>query len=83
MRTPEILKRLVRKFGLLVLLTVLGALAGGAYAAVKTPTYQARAYVVVTAEAGEGPAAISFAQAYGRVATKGPAAERAALDPAP
>jgi capsular polysaccharide biosynthesis protein len=78
MRTPEILKRLVRKFGLLVLLTVLGAVAGGAYAAVKTPTYQARAYVVVTAEAGEGPAAISFAQAYGRVATKGPAAERAA-----
>jgi capsular polysaccharide biosynthesis protein len=78
MRTPEILKRLVRRFGLLVLLTVLGALAGGAYAALKTPTYQARAYVVVTAEAGEGPAAISFAQAYGRVATKGPAAERAA-----
>lgn len=78
MRTPQILKQLVRRFGLLVLLTVIGAIAGAAYAAVKTPTYQAKAYVVVTAEAGEGPAAISFAQAYGRVATKGPAAERAA-----
>jgi capsular polysaccharide biosynthesis protein len=78
MRTQEILRRLVRRFGLLVLLTVLGGAAGGAYAAVKTPTYQARAYVVVTAEAGEGPAAVSFAQAYGRVATKGGAAERAA-----
>jgi capsular polysaccharide biosynthesis protein len=78
MNTPEILKRLVRRFGLLVLLTVLGAVAGAAYAAVKTPTYQAKAYVVVTAEAGEGQAAVSFAQAYGRVATKGPAAEKAA-----
>jgi capsular polysaccharide biosynthesis protein len=78
MRVQEILKRLVRRFGLLLLLTVLGAVAGAAYAAVKTPTFQAKAYVVVTAEAGEGPAAISFAQAYGRVATKGPAAEKAA-----
>ena len=78
MKTQEILRRLVRRFGLLMLLTVLGAVAGAAYAAVKTPTYQAKAYVVVTAEAGEGPAAISFAQAYGRVATKGPAAEKAA-----
>jgi capsular polysaccharide biosynthesis protein len=78
MRAQEILKHLVRRFGLLVLLTVIGAIAGAAYAGVKTPTYQAKAYVVVTAEAGEGPAAISFAQAYGRVATKGPAAERAA-----
>jgi capsular polysaccharide biosynthesis protein len=78
MRAQEILKHLVRRFGLLVLLTVIGAVAGAAYAGLKTPTYQAKAYVVVTAEAGEGPAAISFAQAYGRVATKGPAAERAA-----
>jgi capsular polysaccharide biosynthesis protein len=78
MRAQEILKHLVRRFGLLVLLTVIGAIAGAAYAGLKTPTYQAKAYVVVTAEAGEGPAAISFAQAYGRVATKGPAAERAA-----
>jgi len=78
MNTPEILRRLVKRFGLLVALTVLGGLAGGVYGAVKTPTYQAKAYVVVTAEAGEGPAAIAFAQAYGRVATKGPAAERAA-----
>jgi capsular polysaccharide biosynthesis protein len=78
MNTPDILKRLVKRFGLLVALTVLGGLIGGVYGAVKTPTYQAKAYVVVTAEAGEGPAAIAFAQAYGRVATKGPAAERAA-----
>jgi len=78
MNTPDILRRLVKRFGLLVALTVLGGLIGGVYGAVKTPTYQAKAYVVVTAEAGEGPAAIAFAQAYGRVATKGPAAERAA-----
>jgi capsular polysaccharide biosynthesis protein len=76
--SPEILKRLVRRFGLLVLLTLLGAIAGAVYGAAKTPTYTAQAYVVVTGEPGESIAALNFAQAYGRIATKGPVADRAA-----
>jgi capsular polysaccharide biosynthesis protein len=76
--TAQILRRLVQKFGLLVALTVLGGTAGAVYSAAKTPTYQATAYVVVTADAGEPFAAVNFAQAYGRVATTGPAAENAA-----
>ncbi|GIJ55937.1 Wzz/FepE/Etk N-terminal domain-containing protein [Virgisporangium aurantiacum] len=75
--TAQILRRLVHKFGLLLVLTVLGGTAGAVYSATKTPTYQATAYVVVTAEAGEPFAAVNFAQAYGRVATTGPAAENA------
>ena len=48
--TPAtILARLVRRFGLLVAVTALGAAAGGTYGAVKTPVYQAQAYVVLTA----------------------------------
>jgi uncharacterized protein involved in exopolysaccharide biosynthesis len=76
--SPDILTRLVRRFGLLVLLTLIGASAGGIYGAVKTPTYVAQAYVVVTGEPGESVAALNFAQAFGRIATKGPVAERAA-----
>jgi len=76
--SPEILKRLVRRFGLLAVLTLLGAIAGGIYSSLVTPTYQAQAYVVASAEAGEGPAALNFAQAYGRIATKGPVADKAA-----
>ena len=78
MNSPEILKRLVRRFGLLAVLTLLGAIAGGIYSSLVTPTYQAQAYVVASAEAGEGPAALNFAQAYGRIATKGPVADKAA-----
>jgi capsular polysaccharide biosynthesis protein len=78
MKLPEILRRLVSTFGLLVLLTLLGGTAGAVYSATKTPTYQAKAYVVVTADPGEPFAAVNFAQAYGRVVTRGPAAERAA-----
>ena len=77
--TPStILARLVRRFGLLVLLTVLGAGAGGIYGAVKTPAFRAQANVVFTAERGESVAAVSFAQAYGRIVTDGPVAEAAA-----
>jgi capsular polysaccharide biosynthesis protein len=76
--TAQILRRLMHRFGLLLVLTVLGGTAGAVYSATKTPTYQATAYVVVTAEAGEPFAAVNFAQAYGRVATTGPAAVNAA-----
>jgi capsular polysaccharide biosynthesis protein len=75
---PDILKRLVRRFGLLVVLTLVGAIAGGVYTVVKTPTYAAQAYVVVTAEAGESIAAVNYAQAYGRIATTGAVADKAA-----
>jgi capsular polysaccharide biosynthesis protein len=73
-----ILRRLVRRFGLIAVLTLLGVIAGATYGALATPTYRAQAYVVVTADAGEGPMALNFAQAYGRVATTGPVAEKAA-----
>jgi uncharacterized protein involved in exopolysaccharide biosynthesis len=39
----EILRRLIRRFGLVLLLTVLGGIAGAVYGAVKTPTYTAKA----------------------------------------
>jgi capsular polysaccharide biosynthesis protein len=75
--TAQILRRLMHRFGLLLVLTVLGGTVGAVYSATKTPTYRATAYVVVTADAGEPFAAVNFAQAYGRVVTTGPAAENA------
>ena len=77
-KPTQILARLVRRFGLLVLLTLLGATAGGIYGTVKTPTYLAQAYVVVTGEPGEPFTAVNFAQAYGRIATAGPVVDAAA-----
>jgi capsular polysaccharide biosynthesis protein len=77
-KSPQILKRLLRRFGLVALLTLVGATAGAVYGAVKTPTYTAQAYVVVTGEAGDPVGAVNFAQAYGRIATKGAVADRAA-----
>ncbi|CAL9449414.1 lipopolysaccharide biosynthesis protein [Streptomyces sp. enrichment culture] len=48
-----------------------GGLLGGAYGALKTPTYTATSYVVaVPAEKSDPAAALGFAQAYGRVATQ-------------
>jgi len=68
----EILRRLVRRFGLLILLTLIGGIAGAVYSAVKTPTYTAKAYVVAIGDKGDPISALNFAQAYGRVATSGP-----------
>src|SRR6266498_2143446 len=76
--SPEILRHLVRRFGLLVLLTLLGAAAGGVYGALKTPSYTAQAYVVVTGQPGEPNVAVNFAQAYGRIVSTGLAADKAA-----
>lgn len=70
-RSSHILGRLVRQVGLLLLLTGIGAGAGAGYGEMKTPTYVARAYVVVTGEPGEAMVAVNFAQAYGRIATEG------------
>ena len=75
---PDILRHLVRRFGLLVLLALLGTAGGGAYGALKTPVYVAQAYVVVTGPAGESPVAVNFAQAYGRIVRTGPVTDRAA-----
>ena len=72
MKSREIPRRLVRRFGLLLLLAIAGGAAGAAYAAVKTPTYTAKAYVVAIGDPGESIAALNFAQAYGRIATSGP-----------
>src|SRR5689334_15882140 len=73
-----LLRQLVRRYGLLVLLTLFGAIAGGAYGALKTPTYVAQAYVVVTGQPGEPASAVNFAQAFGRIVTTGPVADKAA-----
>lgn len=78
MKSREILRRLVRRFGLLLLLTLVGGAAGATYAAMKTPTYTAKAYVVAIGEPGESITALNFAQAYGRIATSGPVLAQAA-----
>jgi capsular polysaccharide biosynthesis protein len=71
-KSPEILRRLVRRFGLLLALIVIGGAAGAVYGATKTPTYTAKAYVVAIGDTGDPIGALNFAQAYGRVATTGP-----------
>jgi capsular polysaccharide biosynthesis protein len=62
---------LLRRYLLLIVLAGVGGLAGGAYDVVKTPTYTAESYVVVTAAQGDSQSALNFAQAYGRIATTG------------
>jgi capsular polysaccharide biosynthesis protein len=76
-KAREILRKLVRRFGLLLLLTFIGGTAGAVYGAVKTPTYTAKAYVVAIGDAGDSITALNFAQAYGRVATTGPVLAKA------
>ena len=63
MKSREILRRLVRRFGLLLLLTLIGGIAGAAYGALKTPTYTAKAYVVAvpTGAQGDPISALNFA----------------------
>jgi capsular polysaccharide biosynthesis protein len=77
----EILRRLVRRFGLLLLLTLIGGVAGAAYGALKTPTYTAKAYVVAVPISAQGDpiSALNFAQAYGRVATSDPVLAKAGV----
>jgi capsular polysaccharide biosynthesis protein len=71
-KSREILRRLIRRFGLLIVLTLLGGVAGAIYAAVKTPTYTAKAYVVTIGGPGDSISALNYAQAYGRIAATGP-----------
>jgi capsular polysaccharide biosynthesis protein len=76
-KSREILRRLMRRFGLLILLTLIGGIAGAVYGAVKTPTYTAKAYVVATGDRGDSITALNYAQAYGRIATSGPVLAKA------
>jgi capsular polysaccharide biosynthesis protein len=78
LKPTEILRRLVRQVGLLVLLTLIGGIAGAVYSATRTPSYTAKALVLVIGAPGDAPTAISFAQAYGRIATEGAVVEEAA-----
>jgi capsular polysaccharide biosynthesis protein len=80
-KSREILRRLVRRFGLLLLLTLIGGIAGAAYAAIKTPTYTAKAYVVAVSTSAQADpiSALNFAQAYGRVATSDPVLAKASV----
>ncbi len=55
-----------------VVCTLLGALGGAAYGWFTAPEYTATSYVMVTSSDGSGgPAALGYAQAYGRIATGG------------
>ncbi|GGZ78584.1 lipopolysaccharide biosynthesis protein [Streptomyces echinoruber] len=72
-RLPRRLARLAAlpSWTLLAAGAVTGGLLGGAYGALKTPTYTATGYVIAVPEDKSDPAAASgFAQAYGRVATQ-------------
>ncbi|WP_051944524.1 Wzz/FepE/Etk N-terminal domain-containing protein [Streptacidiphilus rugosus] len=67
-RRSTVLRAALRKWWPLLVAVPAGAVAGGGYALVATPQYQADAYVMVVADQGADSAtAVSFAQAYGRV----------------
>jgi len=68
----EILTRLLKQGALLILTVGLGAGAGALYAMSQTPTYTARAFVVVVPQSDtEAAIALNYAQAFGRIATQG------------
>jgi capsular polysaccharide biosynthesis protein len=71
-KSRDALRRFLRRFGLLLALTLVGGVAGGVYGAHETPTYTAKAYVVAIGDPGDSISALNFAQAYGRIATSGP-----------
>ncbi|TDD79652.1 hypothetical protein E1293_22850, partial [Actinomadura darangshiensis] len=69
MRGP--LTALLRRFGASIALVLAGFLGGLGYALFAPTTYTATAFVLVVDDGGggdQGPAAVSFAQAYGRLA---------------
>jgi capsular polysaccharide biosynthesis protein len=67
----ETLNALVRRWWLIGLLTLVGSLAGLGYALLSPATYTARAYVVVVAQTPGDTTAVSYAQAYARIAGQG------------
>lgn len=61
-----------RRWWVVALLTLLGAIAGYLFSALAQPTYVARAYVVAVARgAGDNASAASYAEAYSKVASQG------------
>ncbi|WP_147339658.1 Wzz/FepE/Etk N-terminal domain-containing protein [Actinomadura spongiicola] len=61
----------LRRFGVSIAFVLAGLLGGLGYALFAPTTYTANAFVLVVEETGDGrtaPAAVSFAQAYGRLA---------------
>ena len=58
---------------LMALLIVLGALGGFGYTLVREPVYAAKAYVVVVSQNSNDSTAVSYAQAYARIASQGDA----------
>jgi capsular polysaccharide biosynthesis protein len=74
----ETLTLLVRRWWLITLLTALGAGGGLAYALLAPPEYTAKAYVVVVAQNPGDSTAVSYAQAYARIAGQGDALNAAA-----
>jgi len=69
--TTNFLTPFVRRWWLVGLLTVLGGLAGLAYARLTDPTYTATAYVAVVARTPADSSAVSYAQAYARIVHQG------------
>ena len=65
----RLLKNLVRRFAFPIAIVVACTLAGLAYGLFKAPTYSATSYVLVVSDPDGGPAAVNFAQAYGRLAS--------------
>ena len=70
--------RLARGWDLIVLFTVLGASAGLVYALVSPAEYTSKAYVAVVADSPGDSSAVSYAQAYARIASQGDALPAAA-----
>ncbi|MEZ0064795.1 capsular polysaccharide biosynthesis protein [Streptacidiphilus sp. MAP12-20] len=80
-RRSAALRSALRKWWPLLVAVPAGAVAGGGYALVATPQYQADAYVMVVADQGtESATAVSFAQAYGRVVAQPEILARAAAE---
>lgn len=74
----ELRNTATRRWGLLALLTVLGAVIGLAYALIRPPEYTAKAYLAVVAQTPGDNSAVSYAQAYARIASQGDALQTAA-----
>jgi capsular polysaccharide biosynthesis protein len=75
----EILSELVRRWWLVGVLVVAGGLAGIGYAVATPPTYTGNAYVVVVAQnPADNTSAVSYAQAYARIAAQADVLDAAA-----
>jgi capsular polysaccharide biosynthesis protein len=77
--TRQILAGVVRRWWLVGALAALGGLVGLGYTGVARPSYVAKAYVIVVAQDQTGStSAVSYAQAYTRIAPQGDVVDAAA-----